>query len=88
VLLLDEFTANLDPSNVALLENQLKAYMSAQTDKSVVIVTHNLFQARRLCDEVALMWDGRVVEVADKDKFFGSPDDARTAEFVKGEVVY
>lgn len=88
ILLLDEFAANLDPSNVALLENQLRAFVSAGGNKTVVIVTHNLFQARRLCDVIALMWDGRVVEVADKDKFFNSPEDSRTAEFVKGEVVY
>jgi tungstate transport system ATP-binding protein len=88
ILLLDEFAANLDPSNVSLLENQLKSFVADGKNKTVVIVTHNLFQARRLCDKVALMWDGRVVEVAGKDKFFQHPDDARTAEFVKGEVVY
>jgi len=88
ILLLDEFAANLDPSNVSLLENQLKSFISTGSNKTVMIVTHNLFQARRLCDKVALMWDGRVIEVADKDKFFQNPDDQRTAEFVKGEVVY
>jgi tungstate transport system ATP-binding protein len=88
ILLLDEFAANLDPANVALLENQLKAYVSSSGKRAVIIVTHNLFQARRLCDSVALMWDGRVIEVADKKKFFENPDDSRTAEFVKGEVVY
>ena len=88
ILLLDEFAANLDPSNVALLENQLKTFVSSGGNRTVVIVTHNLFQARRLCDAVALMWDGSVVEYADKKKFFENPDDSRTAEFVKGEIVY
>lgn len=88
ILLLDEFAANLDPANVALLENQLKTFMSEGNNRTVVIVTHNLFQARRLCDDVALMWDGRIVEMADKEKFFNDPADVRTAEFVKGEVVY
>lgn len=88
ILLLDEFAANLDPSNVSLLENQLRSFVYTGANKTIVIVTHNLFQARRLCDTVALMWDGRIIEVADKDKFFRNPDDPRTAAFVKGEVVY
>ena len=88
ILLLDEFAANLDPSNVSLLENQLKSYVSTGSDKTVVIITHNLFQARRLCNRVALMWDGKVIEVADKNKFFENPDDERTAAFIKGELVY
>jgi tungstate transport system ATP-binding protein len=88
ILLLDEFAANLDPSNVSLLEHQLRAYVSAGKGKTVIIVTHNLFQARRLCDKIALMWDGRIVEVADRDKFFERPDDERTAAFIKGDLVY
>jgi tungstate transport system ATP-binding protein len=87
-LLLDEFAANLDPANVAMLENQLKSYIAVGGNRAVVIVTHNLFQARRLCDRVALMWDGGVVEVADNKKFFENPDNPKTAEFIRGDVVY
>src|SRR4030042_1543856 len=88
ILLLEECAANLDPSNVSLLENQLKFFISTGSNKTVVIVTHNLFQARRLCDKVALMWDGRVIEVSDTDKFFQNPDDQRTAECGKGGLCY
>ncbi len=88
ILLLDEFAANLDPSNVALLEGQLRSFMEDGRDRCVIMVTHNLFQAKRLCDKVALMWDGEIVEVADRDTFFESPADRRTAAFVSGELVY
>lgn len=88
MLLLDEFSANLDPANVAMLEERVRQYAAEGKDRGVVLVTHNLFQAKRMCDRIALMWDGELVEVAPKKKFFEDPDDKRTAAFVKGELVY
>jgi len=88
LLLLDEFSANLDPKNVALMEQQISRFREEDPSRTVVMVTHNIFQARRMCDRIALMWDGEVVEVAARRKFFEEPDDPRTAAFVKGEVVY
>jgi tungstate transport system ATP-binding protein len=55
---------------------------------TMVLVTHNVFQARRLAHRVALLLEGRVVEVADVTTFFESPRDSRTASFVRGEMVY
>lgn len=88
ILLLDEFAANLDPTNVALLENQVQQYVKEDPDRTVVIVTHNMFQAKRMCTRVALLWDGEIIEVADRRKFFEDPEDPRTAAFVSGESVY
>jgi tungstate transport system ATP-binding protein len=88
LLLLDEFTANLDPANVALLEDMIRKYASENSERTVMVVTHNLFQAKRMCDRIALMWDGEIVEVADKKRFFEAPEDKRTAAFVSGELVY
>jgi tungstate transport system ATP-binding protein len=88
LLLLDEFSANLDPKNVALMEKQISRFREEDPSRTIVMVTHNIFQARRMCDRIALMWDGEVVEVAEKKKFFEEPDDPRTAAFVNGEVVY
>lgn len=87
-LLLDEFAANLDPANVVLLEEQVRQYVQGAPGRTVVIVTHNMFQAKRMCTRVALMWDGEIVEVADTQKFFESPADPRTSSFVRGESVY
>lgn len=87
VLLLDEPTANLDPYNVQLIE-QTTSDMHRRYGTTVVLVTHNVFQARRLAQRVALLLDGRIVEIADVEQFFEAPRDPRTAAFVRGEMVY
>jgi tungstate transport system ATP-binding protein len=53
-----------------------------------VIVTHNLFQAKRLADRVALLLDGRFVEVAPAADFFDHPARAETRAFLSGEMAY
>ena len=86
-LLLDEPTANLDPYNVGLIE-EIVTRRNRVHGITIILVTHNIFQARRLADRVALMLDGRIVEVAATDTFFNAPRDPRTAAFVRGEMVY
>ncbi len=87
VLLLDEPTANLDPYNVGLIEEIVRK-LNDQHGTTLVLVTHNIFQARRLAHRVALLLDGRIAEIADVDTFFAAPRDPRTAAFVRGEMVY
>jgi tungstate transport system ATP-binding protein len=87
VLLLDEPTANLDPSNVALIEHIL-AEVRAEGRTTVVLVSHNIHQARRLADRVGLLLSGRLVEVASAGEFFDHPVDPRTRAFVRGEMIY
>jgi len=87
VLLMDEPTANLDPYNVGLIE-KIVARLNQETGTTLVLVTHNVFQARRLAHRVALLLDGRIVEVADTQDFFERPVDPRTAAFARGEMVY
>ena len=87
VLLLDEPTANLDPYNVGLIEDTVRA-LNRDRGMTAVLVTHNVFQAKRLAHRVALILEGRLVEVADVHAFFEAPQDPRTAAFVRGEMVY
>ena len=87
VLLLDEPTANLDPYNVGLIE-QIVRTENRDNETTVVLVTHNVFQAHRLAHRTGLILNGRLVELADTAAFFGSPADPRTAAFVSGEMVY
>ncbi len=87
VLLLDEPTANLDPYNVGLIED-IVADLNRERGTTMVLVTHNVFQAKRLAHRVALLLEGRVVEVAPAWEFFEAPRDPRTAAFVRGEMVY
>jgi tungstate transport system ATP-binding protein len=86
-LLLDEPTANLDPYNVGLIE-QIVRRLNAEHGTTIVLVTHNVFQAHRLATRVALLLEGRIVEVQDVQDFFEHPQDPRTAAFVRGEMVY
>jgi tungstate transport system ATP-binding protein len=87
VLLLDEPTAHLDPARVALVEDAVREYRGRRA-ATVVWATHNLFQARRAADRVALLLEGRLVEVAPTGEFFEAPRDPRTAAFVRGDMVY
>jgi len=87
VLLLDEPTANLDPYNIGLIEDIVRQH-NRERGTTVILVTHNVFQARRLADRVGLMLAGRIVEVADTSTFFDSPSDPRTTAFVRGDMVY
>jgi tungstate transport system ATP-binding protein len=87
VLLLDEPTANLDPANVAMIEDIVR-HLNQQQSTTMVLVTHNIFQAKRLAHRVAFLLEGKIVETADADTFFTSPQDPRTAAFVGGEMVY
>lgn len=87
VLLLDEPTANLDRAHVALVEQVIQAE-GQRRRSSIVWATHNLFQARRVARKVALMLDGRLIEVAPSDVFFHSPTDPRTKDFVAGKIIY
>jgi tungstate transport system ATP-binding protein len=87
VLLLDEPTANLDPYNVKLIE-QIVAEVNRESRTTVVLVTHNVFQAKRLANRVALLLEGQLIEITDTDTFFNAPCDPRTAAFVRGDMVY
>ncbi len=87
LLLLDEPTANLDPHNVSIIEHAL-AKSNNEDKTTMVIVTHNIFQAKRIAKKVAFLLDGELIEFSSVDDFFNSPKDPRTASFVKGEMVY
>jgi len=87
LLLLDEPTANLDPDGVALIE-RLILRMKEDYGTTSVLVTHNIFQARRLADTAFLMFGGEMVESGPASGFFGSPARELTRKFLSGEVVY
>jgi tungstate transport system ATP-binding protein len=87
VLLLDEPTANLDPYNINLIE-QMVQYANETHGTTVVIVTHNIFQAKRLAHRVGLLLNGKLVEIAGTSTFFDAPTNPQTAAFVRGDLVY
>lgn len=85
-LLLDEPTANLDPANAAAVERAVRRAVGGR-GLAALIVTHDLFQARRLADRAALLVQGRIVETGEACRLFERPRDPRTAAFVRGEMI-
>jgi len=71
LLLLDEPTANLDPKNAAMLE-EIIATINRKMKTTIVMATHNMFQAKTLPDRIALMTDGRITEVGTPTEIFGT----------------
>jgi len=62
LLLLDEPTVNLDPKNAAMIE-EIVAKANQENKTTIVMATHNMFQAKNLPTRVALMENGRVNEI-------------------------
>lgn len=87
ILLLDEPTANLDPSNVAKIEEMIKM-IKIEHGTTIVIATHNIPQVRRIADRAGVLLEGELIEVNSKDEIFKAPKDARSRAFVNGEMVY
>lgn len=87
VLLLDEPTANLDPANVRMLEEYIKT-MNEEKSTTVMMVTHNLFQAKRIATHVAFLYEGSLVEWGSAPAFFETPQQQQTQDFLEGKIVY
>lgn len=81
VLLLDEPCSELDPISTRKIEDLL---LELKKNYTIVIVTHNMHQARRISDEVGFFHMGALVEHASVQKLFGSPDQDLTRAYIQG----
>ncbi len=86
VLFLDEPTSNIDMASAAEIEKYIRT-VNQQQGTTIVLVTHNLFQARRLADEVLFMHEGHIIERGSAQSIFDDPRDPRTLAFLHGEAV-
>ncbi|UMZ75480.1 Tungstate uptake system ATP-binding protein TupC [Natranaerofaba carboxydovora] len=87
IILLDEPTANLDPTNVKIIEDIILDYVKNEK-ATVIVVTHNVFQAKRLANRVGLLYKGEMVEENDKETFFENPASKITKDFLSGELIH
>ncbi|MDD5502882.1 MAG: phosphate ABC transporter ATP-binding protein [Candidatus Thermoplasmatota archaeon] len=87
IMLLDEFTANLNPSNIDILEKALREYV-ALYNCGVVLVTHNLFQAKRLADRTGVLLGGKIVEMGSSKEIFENPKTEEGKKFIHGEILF
>lgn len=82
VLLLDEPTSALDPIATKKIENLL---VKLKKNVSLILVTHNMGQAKRVADNSAFMYLGDVVEYGNTKKLFDSPKEKKTKDFLSGK---
>ena len=87
ILLMDEPCSALDPIASGIVED-LIVRLRQKYNYTIVIVTHNLAQAKRIADYAALFWVdngcGRLIEFAPAEQFFNTPDCELTKAYISG----
>jgi len=82
VLLLDEPCSALDPIATARIEKLLLKLKEMHT---IIIVTHNMHQARRVSDYTIYLLNGRIIEFGETSEIFNNPKDKLTKDYIRGE---
>jgi tungstate transport system ATP-binding protein len=86
VLLLDEPTSDLDPRNTAVIEDAVGE--ARERGIGVVVATHDMHQAERIADRVAVLLGDGIIEIGATERVFEAPTDDRTRKFIDGELLY
>jgi len=81
VLLMDEPCSALDPEATKAVEELI---WRLRGDYSILIVTHNMAQARRASDECIFMLMGKVIEHSNTGDMFVTPQKKETADYIEG----
>ncbi|WP_395541483.1 amino acid ABC transporter ATP-binding protein [Neotabrizicola sp. sgz301269] len=80
IMLFDEPTSALDPEMIKeVLDTMIEL---AESGMTMIVVTHEMGFARTVADQVVFMADGRKVEAAPPEEFFGNPREERTRAFL------
>lgn len=81
VLLMDEATSALDPISTAHIEDLA---LELKKKYTVIMVTHNMQQAKRIADRTAFFYLGEMVEYGDTEQIFEHPQKEKTICYVSG----
>lgn len=81
VLLLDEPCSALDITNTKKIE---KLLLNLKKEITILIVTHNLQQAKRIADKTMFLLNGELVEYGETKKIFENPEKEETKAYVNG----
>lgn len=83
LLLMDEPTSALDPIATKHIESLLD---ELKKEVTILIVTHNMSQAKRVADHSMFMFLGDLVEYGETKKMFDCPEDPRTKAYLTGQM--
>jgi phosphate transport system ATP-binding protein len=81
VILMDEPCSALDVEGTRAVEDMM---LSLREKYTIIIVTHNMAQARRVSDECIFMLLGELIEHSDTDDLFLNPRNPKTADYIEG----
>ncbi len=84
VLFLDEPTASLDPASTMSVEAMIAA--AHDDGVKIIMVTHDLGQARRLADEVLFVQSGRIAEQTPSEEFFAQARSVAARDYLEGRI--
>jgi len=82
VLLLDEPCSALDPISTAKIESLL---LKLKKDRTIIIVTHNMHQAKRISDYSCYLLDGKIIEYDITSNIFEHPKNQLTEKYINGD---
>ena len=82
IILLDEPCSALDPISTNAIEELV---LDLKKNYTIVVVTHNMQQAKRISDTTAYFHLGEIVEVGSTKKIFDNPNHRKTRSYVSGE---
>ena len=82
ILLSDESTSALDPANTEQILNLLKNSVQ-RYNMTIIMITHQMEVAKNICDKIAVMENGRIIESNTVENIFKSPKADRTKSFIK-----
>lgn len=87
ILFLDEPTASLDPHSATIIEETIQK-IKEDNRMTIIMITHNVFQAKRLADTVLFMYKGKILDYGSSKEFFEKPKDERAYRFITGQMIY
>lgn len=87
ILLCDEATSALDPKTTLSILKLLKE-INEKLGITIVLITHEMDVVKEICNRMAIMQDGRVVETGEVYDIFAEPKEPLTQEFIKSVVSF
>lgn len=86
LLLLDEPTANLDPKSASIIEETVRQ-INREKGTTIIMATHNIFQAEQTSEKAAVLINGRIVEIDTIDKIL-ERQSGNLAKFTRLENIF